>query len=64
MSVISSYSIQNAGTRQIYKPSTQAVEDNLDEIARRDGKSKEADLSEEARFRVAEEVLKNIDFYA
>ena len=64
MSTISSYPIQNAGGKTVYRSNTSEVKIKLEEIGRRDGRSQEAELSSRARRQAAEAILSNIDFYA
>lgn len=63
MTAISSYSVQNARPREVYRVTSQTAQERLDALARRNGRSEEGELSQRARIRAAEEVLNSIDFY-
>ncbi|MBS3157133.1 hypothetical protein J4442_03085 [Candidatus Woesearchaeota archaeon] len=60
---ISSYSVQNARPREVYRVTSQIAQERLDEIARRSGRTDEGKLPQRTRIRAAEEVLNSIDFY-
>ena len=60
---ISSYSVQNARPRDVYRVTSPIAQERLDEIARRSGRTDEGELPQRARIRAAEEVLNSIDFY-